>query len=188
MPNWCNCTYKCVGDLNEVKAIYKVLKSLDKRKTSIIENGFGKMWLGNLVTKLGGDWEKYRCRGAIIDYSLDDEVLTINQYVAWCEQEGVRNIIEEKFPSVKVYFIEEESGCGVFSTNDTSGLFFPEKYWVETDCESNYFETMEEVANCISEIVNREISPTMKDLEEAVSLYMDDNEDCYIAIHEISFV
>ena len=97
-------------------------------------------------------------------------------------------IIEEKFPSVKVYFIEEESGCGVFSTNDTSGLFFPEKYWVETDCESNYFETMEEVANCISEIVNREISPTMKDLEEAVSQYMDDNEDCYIAIHEISFV
>lgn len=99
-----------------------------------------------------------------------------------------RTIIEEKFPSVKVYFIEEESGCGVFSTNDTSGLFFPEKYWVETDCESNYFETMEEVANCISEIVNREISPTMKDLEEAVSQYMDDNEDCYIAIHEISFV
>ena len=46
---------------------------------------------------------------------------------------------------------------------------------------------MEEVANCISEIVNREISPTMKDLEEAVSQYMDDNEDCYIAIHEISF-
>ena len=42
MPNWCDCTYKCVGDLKEVKAIYKVLKSLDKRKTSIIENGFGK--------------------------------------------------------------------------------------------------------------------------------------------------
>lgn len=29
MPNWCDCTYKCVGDLKEVKAIYKVLKSLD---------------------------------------------------------------------------------------------------------------------------------------------------------------
>ena len=47
---------------------------------------------------------------------------------------------------------------------------------------------MVEVANCMSVIVNREISPTMKDLEEAVSQYMDDNEDCYIAIHEISFV
>ena len=51
---------------------------------------------GNLVTKLGGDWEKYRCRGAIIDYSLDDEVLTINQYVAWCEQEGVRKYNRRK--------------------------------------------------------------------------------------------
>ena len=83
-----------------------------------------KCGLAILLPNLEVIGEKYRCRGAIIDYSLDDEVLTINQYVAWCEQEGVRNIIEEKFPSVKVYFIEEESGCGVFSTNDTSGLFF----------------------------------------------------------------
>ena len=26
MPNWCDCTYKCVGDLKEVKAIYKSLE------------------------------------------------------------------------------------------------------------------------------------------------------------------
>ena len=63
----------------------------------------------------------------ITDYSLDGNVLTINQETAWCEQEGVRRIIEEKFPSIKVYFMEEESGCGVFYTNDSSGDYFPER-------------------------------------------------------------
>ena len=35
MPNWCDCTYKCVGDLKEVKSLYKILKYIDRRKTSI---------------------------------------------------------------------------------------------------------------------------------------------------------
>lgn len=46
MPNWCDCTYKCVGDLKEVKSLYKILKYIDRRKTSIEKNGFGKWWLG----------------------------------------------------------------------------------------------------------------------------------------------
>ena len=88
MPNWCSTSYKCVGDLKEVKSLHKILKYIDKRKTTILKNGFGKWWLGNLVHKLGGDWEKYRCRGEITDYFLDGNVLTINQETAWCEQEG----------------------------------------------------------------------------------------------------
>ena len=88
MPNWCDCTYKCVGDLKDVRSLYKALKYIDKRKTSIIKNGFGKWCLGNLVVKLGGNWEKYKCRGEITYY----DILTICQNTAWCEQEGVRKI------------------------------------------------------------------------------------------------
>ena len=40
MPNWCDCTYKCVGDLKEVKSLYKILKYIDRRKTSIEKNGY----------------------------------------------------------------------------------------------------------------------------------------------------
>lgn len=120
MPNWCDCTYKCIGDLKEVKSLYKILKYIDRRKTSIEKNGFGKWWLGNLVTKLGGNWEKYRCRGEITYYELNNNIFTICQSTAWCEQEGVRNIIEEKFPSIKVYFQEEESGCCVYSLNSAT--------------------------------------------------------------------
>ena len=127
MPNWCITEYKCVGDQKEVRELHKVLKYIDRRKTTIVRNGFGKWWLGNLVTKLGGKWEDYQCRGEIIDYSLDGEILVITQWTAWCEQEGVRKIIEEKFPSIKVYYREEEPGCGVYDTNDSTGCYFPQQ-------------------------------------------------------------
>ncbi len=188
MPNWCTTTYKCVGDLKEVKSLYKVLKYIDECKSSIVGNDFGKWWLGNLVVKLGGDWENYPCRGEITNYSLEDNVLTICQETAWCEQEGVREIIEEKFPSIKVYFLEEESGCCVFSTNDDSGLFFRKKYRVEIPNEICYFETIEELAELISEIVGREIPPSMKDLEKAIDDYLENNVDDYINIYELSLV
>lgn len=74
---------------------------MEKRKTSILKNGFGKMWLGNLVHKLGGNWKELRCRGEITDFSLDGNVLTINQETAWCEQEGVRQIIEKTIQAFK---------------------------------------------------------------------------------------
>ena len=132
MPNWCDCTYKCVGDLKDVRSLYKALKYIDKRKTSIIKNGFGKWWLGNLVVKLGGNWEKYRCRGEITYYELNGNILTICQNTAWCEQEGVRKIIEEKFPSIKVYYREEEPGCGIIPMMQTVSIFQRDITWILT--------------------------------------------------------
>ena len=188
MPNWCDTTYKCVGDLKEVKSLYRMLKCIDKRDSSIKENGFGKWWLGNLVIKLGGDWEKYPCRGEITGYSIDGNVLTIEQYTAWHEQEGVREIIEKKFPSIKVYYREEESGCGVYYTNDDCGIFFPEKYIVEVDWKCFYFNTIEEAAECISDRVGRKVPASLNDLVEAVDDYMEKNEDDFISINEFELI
>ena len=192
MPNWCSTTYKCVGDLKEVKSLHKILKYIDKRKTTILKNGFGKWWLGNLVHKLGGDWEKYRCRGEITDYFLDENVLTINQETAWCEQEGVRRIIEEKFPSIKVYFMEEEPGCGVFDTNDASGSYFPERFFLDSyeDCE--YFETIEGAAKYVSEIVGHEVEASVNAVSQALDDYIEeheeDNPDLFYSFHEFTVI
>ncbi|MDR3821180.1 MAG: hypothetical protein Q3Y16_07885 [Bacteroides sp.] len=191
MPNWCNCTYKCVGELKEVKSLHKNLKYIDKRKTSILKNGFGKWWLGNLVTKLGGDWEKYRCRGEITGYELNDNVLTIHQSTAWCEQEGVREIIEEKFPFIKVYYREEESGCGVFYTNDVAGEYFPERYYLDS-CgdDSEYFRTIEAATEYISGIVGKKVEPEKNAIEEALNEYMEEkgDDDVWYSFHEFTVV
>ena len=191
MPNWCITDYKCVGDPKEVRALHKVLKYIDRRKTTIVRNGFGKWWLGNLVTKLGGKWEDYRCRGEIIDYSLDGEILVITQWTAWCEQEGVRKIIEEKFPSIKVYYREEEPGCGVYDTNDTTGCYFPERFFLDNTNEPLYFETIEEAADCVSEIVGYKVAATVDDIQEALDKYIELQEnpnDVFYSLHEFEVI
>ena len=188
MPNWCSVSYKCVGDSKEVKSLYNVLEYINKRKTTILKNGFGKWWLGNLVHKLGGDWEKYRCRGEIIDYSLDGNVLTINQETAWCEQEGVRQIIEEKFPGIKVYFMEEEPGCEVFYTNDDSGDYFPERFFLNSYEGCEYFETIEEAAEYVSEIVGRKVKTDIGAIHRALDAYEKKNPDLFYSFNEITVV
>lgn len=192
MPNWCDTSYKCVGDPKEVRKLNSVLKYMEKRKTSILSNGFGKMWLGNLVYKLGGNWEELRCRGEITDFSLDSNVLTINQQTAWCEQEGVRLIIEQTFPSIKVYYMEQESGCEVFCTNDASGEYFPERYFLDSFEDWEYFETLDEAAKFVSKIIGHEVEPSADAIDKALDNYVEEheeeNEDIFYSFHEFKVV
>ena len=192
MPNWCDTSYKCVGDPKKVRKLNSVLKYMEKRKTSILSNGFGKMWLGNLVYKLGGNWEELRCRGEITDFSLDSNVLTINQQTAWCEQEGVRLIIEQTFPSIKVYYLEQESGCEVFCTNDASGEYFPERYFLDSYEDWEYFETLDDAAKFVSKIIGHEVEPSVDEIDKALDKYVEEheeeNEDIFYSFHEFKVV
>ena len=192
MPNWCDTTYKCVGDPKEVRALHKILKYIDRRKTTIVRNGFGKWWLGNLVTKLGGKWEDYCCRGEITGYSFDGDVLEITQYTAWCEQEGVRRIIQEKFPSIKVYYREEEPGCEVYYTNDTTGDYFPENYFLDSYDEQRYFETIEDAAESVSEIVGCTVEATIDAIQETLEKYVEQKErsgeEVFYSFHEFKVI
>ena len=192
MPNWCDTSYKCVGDPKEVRKLNSVLKYMEKRKTSILSNGFGKMWLGNLVYKLGGNWEELRCRGEITDFSLDGNVLTINQQTAWCEQEGVREIIEKSFPSIKVYYMEQESGCEVFCTNDASGEYFPERYFLDSFEDWEYFETLNDAAKFVAKIIGHEVEPSADAIDKALDNYVEEheeeNEDIFYSFHEFKVV
>ena len=192
MPNWCDTSYKCVGDPKEVRKLNSVLKYMEKRKTSILSNGFGKMWLGNLVYKLGGNWEELRCRGEITDFSLDGNVLTINQQTAWSEQEGVRLIIEQTFPSIKVYYLEQESGCEVFCTNDASGEYFPERYFLDSYEDWEYFETLDDAAKFVSQIIGHEVESSVDAIDKALDKYVEEheeeNEDIFYSFHEFKVV
>ena len=192
MPNWCDTTYKCVGDPKEVRALHKVLKYIDRRKTTIVRNGFGRWWLGNLVTKLGGKWEDYCCRGEITGYSFDGDILEITQYTAWCEQEGVRRIIQEKFPGIKVYYREEEPGCEVYYTNDTTGDYFPETYFLDSYDEQQYFETIEEAAEKVTEIVGCTVEATVNAIQEALEKYVEqkegEGEEVFYSLHEFTVI
>ena len=71
MPNWCWTSYVAVGDKKDIRDLYKKMKSLENSEKSLIENGFGNTWLGNLVTILGGDYHKISCRGEFGNLSIN---------------------------------------------------------------------------------------------------------------------
>ena len=184
MPNWCYTTYKCVGTPKDIRQLHEVLKYISKRKTSIV-NGFGKFWLGNLVTKLGGNWEEYPCRGEIIDYSLQDKnTLMIWQNTAWAEQEGVRRIIEEKLPGIKVYYQEQEPGNEVYATN--SFEHFPDRYFLDSYEEPMYFDDIRDASRYVSEIVGHEVEPNVESIIQALDDYLEEHEDedTWYSFHE----
>ena len=190
MPNWCDTIYKCVGDPKEVRSLYKIINANNKRQTPRVKNGFGILWLGCIIDNLGENWENYRCRGEIIDYQLDGNVLIIYQNTAWSEQEGFRECIEKKYPSIKVYYREEEPGCEVFYTNDANGEYFPERYFLDNYEEPLYYETIEEAADSVSGIVGYKVEATVKAIEEALNDYEEthEDEDVFYSFHEFKVV
>lgn len=190
MPNWCDTTYKCVGSAKEVAELNTILERMNKRKEPNHPNGFGPLWLGELVIELGFDWEIFRCRGEITDFYYDGEgCLTINQCTAWCEQEGVRQAIEAKFPSIKVYFKDEEPGCEVYFTNDMTGEWFPERYLLDGEGVYEYFETLEELSKFLNDryglTTTVDIEDVQRQLEEYVEGYEDDN--FWLNLHEFQY-
>ena len=166
MPNWAFTQYKIRGSESEVAALYKTIQDLEQREESLLPNGFGKLWLGNLVHSLGGDWNDIYCRGQILDYSLENGILTINTETAWGEMSDTRHFIESKFPSLEIYFQTEEPGMCIFQTNNSE--IFPEKWLLDYNDEANslylweYFKDLPAVIEYLkgNGIITAAIEPT----------------------------
>lgn len=191
MPNWCSTTYKCVGDPKQIGEFHDALKKLQTQEEPYVENGFGKLWLGCVINFLGGDWEEEnRCRGEITDYDLDGNILTLYQQTAWNEQEGFRHFIEKRFPSIKVYYQEEECGNDVYYTNDDTGHYFPDKYFLDSyEPEDNYFQNFDDLAKKIQEITGKYVS-TEEEAFDAIENFMnehEDDDDVFYSLHKFRY-
>ena len=116
MPNWCFTSYVVTGEEKEVCDLYEKMRSLEEREESLVENGFGKTWLGNLVTLLGGDWITIYCRGAWLDLLKDEDngALRFDTETAWNDPDEVVTFLQGKYPSLEFYFITEEPGMGYY--------------------------------------------------------------------------
>lgn len=195
MSNTCFTTYKVVSEnKKDVTQLFKTIKRLDGRKTPLVKNGWydPKLWLGCLVKALGGDPQKVYCRGTITFYEMEDDVLTLNTETAWAEMSETRHFIESCFPGMKIYYIEEESGCERFYTNDSEGIYFKDRYYLDGFDDSEYFETLEEAAKYVKEIVGHEVEADLKAIDKALSDYVEEHEeddpDCYYSFHEFKEV
>ena len=99
----------------------------------------------------------------------------------------MRGCIEQTFPSIKVYYREEEPGCDVFYTNDDTGEYFPERYFLDCYEEPQYWRTIEEAAKWVSEKVGHTIEANFKAIEDALEQYVeeqDNPDDEFYSFHE----
>ena len=182
MPNWCFTSYVVTGEEKEVCDLYEKMRSLEEREESLVENGFGKTWLGNLVTLLGGDWNTIYCRGDWSDLTKDDDngALRFDTETAWCDADETIAFLQEKYPNLEFYFIAEEPGMGYYATNDTAGEYFPQRYTVlpyDSGEEYQYEEGEEqaffdEITNLTGCKVN-----SFEEVEKAVHEYNEQHED-----------
>ena len=164
------------GKRKEVQSLFSKMNNLENRKKPLVDNSFGKNWLGCLVVKLDGDWEKVYCRGSWSDLDWNGAILRFNTETAWGPMTEVFEFIKTIYPSLKIYYQAEEDGNGVFITNDAEGCYFSERFRVEYDLDYEYFTTLNGVCGYVSGIIGKEVS-TKEEAEAAISEWNDNQED-----------
>lgn len=195
MADWTYTKYVCVGDKSDIDEIEKALITCKNDKVQRVpQKGFGTEALGCEIAALGINpyEERYKeKRGEVQDFSrTSEQIIEIVMECAWCEQSGYRRAIKDKFKSVKVYYIDEESNNGYFATNDKEGIFFTERYYLSGwsksfDFEADYFTRFEDVVSYLvyKEILTMEQCKDVRTIQEALDdLELPDDE--YINLYE----
>jgi hypothetical protein len=124
------------------------------------------------------------------DPTLENGVLRFYAEERWGLQD-FEELLIQKFPDIKVYWVVEEPGCEVYCTNDKEGRYFPERYWVDTAqddiYDSEYFKTEEAMYKWLNEKYG------VKSKEEVAAWNTDyeaTGDECenFIYIHEFEIV
>lgn len=172
MPNWASVIYICTGDYNEIQSLHQTVNNLFTVDKPLVDNGFGQGWLGCLVHALGDDPFIIQCCGEIVSYSLKNDTLVIAQYCADTEQTDVRVSILKAYPSIKIYYSVEEPSTCVFTTNDSAGLYFKDRFIILNNMEGNsYYENEKELAEAVFDITGQWYNPNFAELQQALDEY-----------------
>lgn len=193
MPNWSTTDYFVIGSPKEIMDLNKKMEKLENRKKSMVKNGFGNTWLGNLVQYLGGDWEKVYCRGEWMcrNYDKERNALTFTTETAWQEMNEWRRFIESCYKTIKILYVTEEPGCGIYQTNDKEGIFFKSKYILDYGEDVEYFENMDQAVSFIKNLISVKIEEkTVNGIQKELDAYAEENdaEDLYYSFHEFEKV
>lgn len=179
MPNWCLTSHVVTGDEKQVCDLYNKMKSLEERNESLVKNGFGKTWLGNLIALLGGDWETTYCRGEWqnLQKDCDDGALRFDTMSAWGEPDATIAFLRQQYPNLDFYFLAEEPGCEYYVTNDADGKHFPERYYFAMpDDYEPYWYDKDELDKFLHDVGNF-LGRTVSSAEEAKNAIHAYNED-----------
>ena len=131
----------------------------------------------------------YRLGGEISEEpTIKDGVMRFYAEERWGLQD-FEELLRQKFPDIKVYWVVEESGCEVYCTNDKEGKYFPERYYVELSLddqiEMEYFKTEEDMFQWLFKKTDGRVK-NWQNVEDFNSDYEDEalDDENYIIIHQ----
>lgn len=167
------------GERRELKSLYGKMKRLQERNKPLVENGFyyPQRWLGNLVTRLGGDWRNVYCRGTWSDLKLEKDHLYFFTETAWNAPFDLLDFIREVYPSMTYYYSAEGDDWDTYLTNDKDGYYFSSRYIVDTEPDMEYFDTIEEACEHLAAFIGKTIPASWESLCEMAEEWNDNHPD-----------
>lgn len=191
MANWASTSYAIEGNKSDLESVFNVINDFVKSNVKPVEANASKEWEGNIVKALGATDEQMKnnyLRGFIQTYEIIDGVLHLEAEEAWGATD-FRHLLVKLMPELTIYYIVEECGCEVYTTNDSDGKYFTDSYYVDAcideDYFSDYFNTEKQVLVYVAQLLNREVI-SMEEIDEW-NKEQDDSEN-YIYVHEFKYV
>lgn len=184
MPNWCFTDVVVTGPQKELKKLYETMRDLQSTKEPLVPNGFGSNWYGCLVTALGEDWEKVKCRGKWDGLAFEGDHLTWFEEFAWYCGTEVYGLIERKFPGTKVLYFAEEDGMEICETNDIDHEFFMARFIVDSEKHGKEeFSTEKELLETVSKWYSKPFS-SIDEFQEYVD---NDEQEDWLCLRIVTF-
>ena len=168
MANYANTIYSINGNEKDINLIAMAFDGAE----SIYEG----------LSRLDIDFESNdKFMGEIMEAKkLEDGSYSIVTYTKWQRNTDLENTLYDLFEDITIYYEEEEFGCSIFRTNDSSGEIFPERFYVDLNGEGEYFNTEQETLDYLNDYYGTEFP----DLE-SVCKYGEEHDDDYICVLEI---
>ena len=137
--------------------------------------------------------EKSRLGGLITEEAeIRDGALRFWTEERWGLQD-FEELLMQKFPDIKVYWVVEESGMEIYCTNDKDGKYFPDRYWVDAcidgEYQSEYFIQKKSAFQWLANITQGRVKNS-----DELGIFNSDYEDSgtedenFIYIHEFEIV
>lgn len=181
-----------VGDRRQLRSLYQKMLRLQNRKKPLIENGFyhPERWLGNLVSRLGGDYNEVYCRGTWDDLDLNRERLYFFTESAWNAPFDLLRLIQKVYPGLEIFFSAVGDDWDSYLTNDAERRFFTNRFELDMPPDNDYYDSIEEVAELVGNYIGHHIEPTKEAVYQAIEEWEDENEDLddYINLKEFEIV
>ena len=167
------------GDRRELRSLYGKMKRLQERKKPLVEKGFycPQRWLGNLVTRLRGNWHDVYCRGEWDNLKLAGSYLYFFTETAWRPPFALLKLIQEVYPSLTFYFSAEGDDWDSYLTNDKDGRHFKSRYVLDMEPDMEYFDTIEEACSHLAAYIGKPVATNWDALWEAAEEWNDEHPD-----------